>query len=284
MLSFSMRTDRCVLQHKLVHHRLSFAPRRSSYITASPSAESFPLCSLLANNRPVAMIFEQPDVRYVIIFNTVNIVALVLLVAIFSTALLFRSRIRRCSLWYMFISSWIVYTVGNTLLLGHQTGPPDGIPHGLCFAQAIMVYTTPSLTAYCTLALLIQLSFHVSALVRPSGICESPCIKNLHYLPVIPVLVSLIMTLVVGIRHPDFLQRSSTGMNCDLQVDTLRYLCVIFVVAALVGALGFIGTEASVQERLLMIVQSQFTSLFCYTDIGAHYANSDFGRTFFLCP
>ncbi|KAF9012159.1 hypothetical protein BDZ89DRAFT_1077480, partial [Hymenopellis radicata] len=165
------------------------------------------------------MIFEQPDVRYVVIFNAINIVALVLLVAIFSTALLFRSRIQRCRLWYMFIGSWIVYTVSNTLLLGHQTGPPDGISHGLCFAQAIMVYTTPPLTAFCTLALLIQLSFHVSALVRPSGICERPWSV---------------------FTHPNFVQRSTTGMNCDLEVDTLRYTSVIFVVAALIGALGLI--------------------------------------------
>jgi len=71
------------------------------------------------------------------IFNTICIIGLVLLVAVFLTAL-GSSKVLRTPTWFSYIAAGIILSVTNVLIIGQQIGP-DPVKW-VCFMQAILIY------------------------------------------------------------------------------------------------------------------------------------------------
>lgn len=86
----------------------------------------------------------HPHKTLIIIFDILYTVGPVSLLLILLTAWLSRD-VRRRPTWFMAVGSWVVISVANTLLIGHQTGSADQIPDGLCVVQAILIYASPVL-------------------------------------------------------------------------------------------------------------------------------------------
>jgi len=82
------------------------------------------------------------NIPFVIAFDTIHIIGLVVLGSTLLTAWLSR-QVQRGTLWFGFNLSWLSASIGHLLLLGHQTGPPPN--RGLCLTQATFVYGTPVL-------------------------------------------------------------------------------------------------------------------------------------------
>lgn len=94
---------------------------------------------------------EQVDVKpigthFIAAFDSLYLVSLLSLLAIFSTACA-SPRIRRFSTWYTFLLAWIFEAVSKLLLVGQQTSP---IPpqFGICVAQASLINAIPVLYVF----------------------------------------------------------------------------------------------------------------------------------------
>lgn len=107
----------------------------------------------------------QTDVNrtLVSVYNVLNIAGAVLLTLLLVASDIrrknvFRSSkhdhndVRRPSMWFIAIGSWIMLSISCCLLLGNQIGPPP--PHGICLTQAVLVYSTPVLCVAVELSLL----------------------------------------------------------------------------------------------------------------------------------
>jgi hypothetical protein len=84
-----------------------------------------------------------PQLAYIYTFDFLAFTGLVTLAGVLATAMA-NEKIRRSGTWYSLIVSWMVYSAGYLLILGHQTGPAPAF--GICALQATLVYGTPTLS------------------------------------------------------------------------------------------------------------------------------------------
>ncbi|KAF9477906.1 hypothetical protein BDN70DRAFT_896125 [Pholiota conissans] len=133
----------------------------------------------------------QPNATYVVVFDVLYILGPVSLLVILLTA--WRSpNVRRPSTWFMAVGSWVVIGIANILLIGHQMGPKP--PHGICLAQAMMIYASP----------VLQLDFKFY--IIPSTIAFSVAIE----------------VLTLGLLEPKKVNRDASGLYCNFSDSSPR--------------------------------------------------------------
>ncbi|KJA26312.1 hypothetical protein HYPSUDRAFT_64036 [Hypholoma sublateritium FD-334 SS-4] len=163
----------------------------------------------------------HPRKVLIIIFDILYIVGPVSLLIILLTA--WRSRdVRRRPTWFMAVGSWVVISVANTLLIGHQTGLAEHIPHGICLVQSILIYTSPVFCAFSAVSFLLQtyLAMSIYTLPNISGVNT-----NIVVLYVVPCAISLSIVvegLILGVSKPLYVERDASGLYCNFSISTPR--------------------------------------------------------------
>ncbi|KAF5361397.1 hypothetical protein D9758_006254 [Tetrapyrgos nigripes] len=146
-------------------------------------------------------------------YNALQIFGLITVAMVLSTAAL-SPGVRRSTIWYIFMSGWIVWCISYLLLVGHQTGPPPA--HAFCTVQAALIYAGPPSNACATLGILLRLYLAVNATLKSRT-------KPLRWKVMVlnagsPVTWVMVFTgsLVYGIVNPDLVHRDPSGMYCNI--------------------------------------------------------------------
>ncbi|KAF5327077.1 hypothetical protein D9619_004859 [Psilocybe cf. subviscida] len=141
--------------------------------------------------------------------------------------------VRRPSMWFIAVLSWITLGISFCLLLGNQIGQLP--PHAICLTQAILIYSSPTFCAFSAVAFLLQVHLSMS---RPRY-CS---LSTLHQLTlyVIAFLVPLgifLEALVLGLVHPSWVQRDPTGMYCNFSLEKQKKITGGFILCGLIAVL-----------------------------------------------
>ncbi|KDR76024.1 hypothetical protein GALMADRAFT_459103 [Galerina marginata CBS 339.88] len=149
---------------------------------------------------------ETINIHFTIVYDVFALLGFLSLSFVLCTALL-SSRIHRSTTWFLYIFSWVVYSLGLLLIIGHQgsTKPEFGI----CLAQAMVIYANPVFVAASTTAYLLQISLHLwgKAPLRHSQIL-------LLVVPSVIFLLVLLEVLIVALLYPSMIEREASGMFC----------------------------------------------------------------------
>ncbi len=78
----------------------------------------------------------------IVLFDTFSLLAVFLIAITMLPAIVSRS-IRRSAGWYNLMATWLLFSIGYTLLIGKQEGPVKP-PLGLCLAQILITYPAPT--------------------------------------------------------------------------------------------------------------------------------------------
>ncbi|KAJ4466078.1 hypothetical protein C8R41DRAFT_77207 [Lentinula lateritia] len=163
-----------------------------------------------------------------ILFIVFQLIGLVGSILILFTACISKIVRKRHWSWFSFVFSWIVSCVSYSLLAGAPINWQPEYP--LCLTQAALIYTVPTLTAFSSLALVIQVLVNVRALaenrVNPTAITpNNGGNMSLHrlwtfLLLAIPYLSGagmFAMSLVIGLRDRGTVRREPGGFYCNME-------------------------------------------------------------------
>ncbi|KAH0582061.1 hypothetical protein H2248_011717 [Termitomyces sp. 'cryptogamus'] len=161
----------------------------------------------------------------------------------------------RHAAWFSFIISWIISTVAYTLLFwsGHLFSGSEP-PFALCLIQGVMIYASPPLTAFTTLALVGQMWYLVHFFevlfiqTKGKGNQGRPSQKMLIILLVLPYLLFIVIFVgntILGLQHPSMVKRvSASGMYCTFtnripgRISTA--LCALLLIPVTVLEVSFV--------------------------------------------
>ncbi|KAG7086857.1 hypothetical protein E1B28_002778 [Marasmius oreades] len=136
---------------------------------------------------------------------------------------------KRHPIWVNFILSWIISCISYSFMVGHSIDWEP--PRELCLTQAILVYTVPSLTAGATFALLVhvliffRVTFTFPEATRPRAIWYILLI----FVPYVPALGMLFLSLGIGISDPGTVKILENGMYCNMRNEFPGKLSAIIV-------------------------------------------------------
>ncbi|KAJ3727714.1 hypothetical protein C8R42DRAFT_773143 [Lentinula raphanica] len=109
---------------------------------------------------------------------------------------------------------WVWWCISYFALVGQQTGAHCPA-FGYCLVQAAMIYAGPPANACATLAILLEIYLSARiAFAQATG--NRRWIHRLVLAPAVIYLSVFIMVIVYGVMHPSKVQRSETGMYCNL--------------------------------------------------------------------
>ncbi|KAJ7154023.1 hypothetical protein C8R43DRAFT_444597 [Mycena crocata] len=150
----------------------------------------------------------------VIAFDIISAIGLLLLTAVFFTALLSPS-VKRVSTWYTYILAWMAFCVTPFLVVGHQTqlDPPPSFV--LCAIDSALMYASRPFAAFATLSLIIHLYLNVSSRLK-HGEVRPEWIFALIIVPPILFLIIFLWTLILGVVRPDQVELEPGGFYCHL--------------------------------------------------------------------
>jgi hypothetical protein len=153
-----------------------------------------------------------------VVFDVLQLLALVLLVAMLLPALLSKS-VHRMKTWFNLIVACIVYCISFLLLLGHQSGPEP--PFGLCLFQAGLIYAAPSTIAAAGLVFVFELYLRLSSTLSASNVNDRHITILLFISPLTHCIVFWV-AIFTALSHGGSLvvQRSTGGLFCDIDSST----------------------------------------------------------------
>jgi phosphoglycerol transferase MdoB-like AlkP superfamily enzyme len=190
--------------------------------------------------------------------------------------IIFSRKIQRHATWTNLCLAWILSGVSFSLLfLGHQMKNTPYYP--LCVTQAALIYASQTLTSGASVALAIQLLFRVNSLVYSSPEI-SPRFHRIRCIilvasPYLAFITFFIGVLVVGLNHPDTVQKSKNGMYCHIhdqfqvpaKLTTAFMVLTMFPTVSIEGKPNFTAFYTTVLDKN----PKESSSLGC-TAIGVH--------------
>ncbi|KAF9048695.1 hypothetical protein BJ165DRAFT_1044982 [Panaeolus papilionaceus] len=155
----------------------------------------------------------RPNVHLIIVFDTLYIFGFMSMMVVVLTAWI-SSRIQRVSLWFLFMSSWVITSASNLLLLGQQTGNPPNF--SLCLIQASLIYSTPALSATSGVAFMLHVYLSVRLALKSNTRVPRFATYLMHLIPCAAFLGVLIEVLVIGLLSPHNVVPDTSGMYCHI--------------------------------------------------------------------
>ncbi|KAJ7650201.1 hypothetical protein FB45DRAFT_887245 [Roridomyces roridus] len=224
----------------------------SSHSARSESSGAL-MVALMAGNYTAPDVFAGEDTEtqlraslaLLAIFNFFQIFGFLSLGIVVLTAWL-SPTIHRTPAWYSFMATWMWFCVSYFLIAGQQVGPEPEF--GVCVVQASLVYAGPPLTSCASLALLLQLYFTVSAVLKNQRINRVWSIMLLIF-PYTIHLLFFLETLALGLSHQGEIARDLSGMFCHLTNSLQAKITAIVVILAMVAMLVYEGLTAIVLYR-----------------------------------
>jgi len=157
-----------------------------------------------------------------VVFDVLQLLALVLLVAMLLPALLSRS-VNRMKTWFNLIVACVIYCISFLLLLGRQSGPEP--PFQLCVFQAGLIYAAPATVAAAGFAFVIELYFRLSSTLAVTEVKERR-ITILLFMSPLAHLIVFWVSIFTGLSQPfgedgsPIVQRSPSGLYCNINSST----------------------------------------------------------------
>ncbi|KAJ3847173.1 hypothetical protein EV368DRAFT_88041 [Lentinula lateritia] len=154
------------------------------------------------------------NLSFIWIFNGLQIFGFFAVAGLTLTAF-FSSRIKRGVTWYSFMIGWILWCISHFALIGQQTGSCPAF--GFCLFQAALVYAGPPANACATLAILLQVwqsPAEEHHFCGAAGAADVP--QQLVAAPPVTYVLVFVVTIVYGSFNSADVQRSTTGMFCNL--------------------------------------------------------------------
>jgi len=172
-----------------------------------------------------------------VVFDVLQLLALVLLVAMLLPAWLSKS-VHRMRTWFNLIVTCIVFCISFLLLLGHQSGPEP--PFQLCIFQAGLIYAAPPTIAAAGLVFVLELYLRLSSTLSASLVNERYVTLLLFISPSAHCLVFWV-AIFTGLSQGGsrIVNRSSGGLYCHIDSSTptltTGVTVIIFVVMMIIA-------------------------------------------------
>jgi len=184
-------------------------------------------------------------IQQIWVFNAIQIAGFLFNGAILLTVLL-SSNVRRTPTWFGLMASWMVFTLSNLLIVGHQIGPDPGF--GICLTQAGFVYASPVLISFYGVAFILQLYLTVSNVFNAA---QAGAKRNVFLLLAPPVLFVgiFVEVLVQGLLDQKLVQRNATGMFCHLTQNLATIITGFTVSCAMTMMLTLEALTATIVYR-----------------------------------
>ncbi|KAJ7678860.1 hypothetical protein DFH06DRAFT_1165047 [Mycena polygramma] len=178
---------------------------------------------------------ETGSPRYVV-FDVLQLLALVLLFAMLLPALLSKSVVRMKT-WFNLICACIVYCISFLLLLGRQSGPEP--PFQLCVFQAGLIYAAPATVAAAGFAFTIELYLRLSSTLSISEVRKRHITILLFVSPMVHLIVFWV-AVFTGLSQPfgpggsPIVERITDGLYCHINSNVPTTVTGITVVLFIV--------------------------------------------------
>ncbi|KAK0213561.1 hypothetical protein IW262DRAFT_315548 [Armillaria fumosa] len=211
----------------------------------------------------------------VIVFDTLQVLGFVLLLALLAPAL-FSPNIKRTATWFGMIISVIIYCASYSFLMfiGGQDGPEPS--PGVCLFQACLVHSTPALSIFCVLSFVVELLVHFFRTFRgqtPSRMTPIVLLASSSFLS----LGVASEVLVVGLKSPGDVQRNESRLYCHVTTPIPNLVvCILSILMSLATMIAEVvvvvvirktmvkpGREPSSLPRQLLIRLFSFSACIC---------------------
>ncbi|KAF4614433.1 hypothetical protein D9613_003521 [Agrocybe pediades] len=173
----------------------------------------------------------------IILFDVASLAGLVLLTAVFLTALV-SSKAARTPTWFAFIGSSIALSVTNILIMRHQAGTEPS--NWACFLQAVLIYPEVE-HAYGRRAASASLPVNSIDSKIPGPTTKMPCMVT---------LILLVLSTIMAGLHPSAVKRDPSGMRCHLE-ETPNIVFYTTISLAILGVAIIVVFEVLVISKLL---------------------------------
>ncbi|KAJ7429015.1 hypothetical protein FB451DRAFT_1334088 [Mycena latifolia] len=152
-----------------------------------------------------------------VVFDVLQLLALVLLAAMLLPALLSQS-VQRMKTWFNLIVACIIYCISFVLLLGRQSGPEP--PFQLCVFQAGLIYAAPATVAAAGFAFVIELYLRLSSTLSMTEVKERRITILLFMSPLAHLIVFWVAIFPIGNNGAPMVQRDPSGQYCHINSGT----------------------------------------------------------------
>ncbi|KAL0958297.1 hypothetical protein HGRIS_000445 [Hohenbuehelia grisea] len=187
----------------------------------------------------------SPSLPLVRLFNAIQIISIILLVATLAAAY-FSPLARRSATWFNFLGAWLVTSISFILTMRYQIGPEAGF--GLCLFQSALIYAAPVLSSFSAVAFSIESYLVATRTLRHSKIPRRYIIVLLA-VPYLGHLALFLGVLVVGLKSPYLVQRHETAMYCHVTTETPPRIAGSLVALAVILAFIMIGYTGRALHR-----------------------------------
>jgi len=190
--------------------------------------------------------------------------------------MLFSKRIRRPPSVINFCISWIIFSISYCLTIYDGSSVRGTPPFALCLTQAAMIHGAPPMAVIAALALVFQVWHTFRSPWHPSTF---PFVERLpNYVRVAavvlpPYLVFLgfaIWTVYLGLKYPEIVIPSPSGLYCTVAVHSVGIAVPIFC-AAVVGII-LLGDCTSIYSLLRHGLTISRTQAFSSSAIAMAYS------------
>ncbi|KAF9071789.1 hypothetical protein BDP27DRAFT_458650 [Rhodocollybia butyracea] len=165
----------------------------------------------------------QADLKAFIILELLGV--LFFAVVIFTACL--SPQVKRYATWYSFCVSWIMsgLSYSLTLVVNAYSGPggySDSVSaeaQRACLSQAALIYASPALTGFTSLAMCLHVCLFVHAALNvPMTQVKTSITTLLVVGPYIVWITMFVVLFLLGQTHPQAVQLSPTGFYCHLKL------------------------------------------------------------------
>ncbi|ESK87320.1 hypothetical protein Moror_5729 [Moniliophthora roreri MCA 2997] len=125
------------------------------------------------------------------------------------------SNVRRSRVWYCFCMSWTLFCVSCCLLFFSGQQFTDKPTHGICLAQASLVYSGPAFIISVSLSLLLELHWRISFASSPGRTVLAERARS-PWLLAGPIALWLILTLIYVIFGTSSLSNAAPTLDNGL--------------------------------------------------------------------
>ncbi|KAJ7170739.1 hypothetical protein C8R43DRAFT_980868 [Mycena crocata] len=166
----------------------------------------------------------EPGAQPFVVFDILQLLALVLLAAMLMPTMLSQS-VHRMKTWFNLIVACIVYCISFLLLLGHQSPSGPDPPFALCVVQSGLIYAAPATVAAAGFAFVIELYLRLSSTLAVTEV-KGRRITVLLFISPLAHLFVFWVALIVGLSHPTdddhppIIQRDVSGLYCNIKSNT----------------------------------------------------------------
>ncbi|TFK40428.1 hypothetical protein BDQ12DRAFT_497213 [Crucibulum laeve] len=182
----------------------------------------------------MASVSESVISNEIIAFDTLCILAIVLLVACILPVLL-TSSIQRSKVWHGLLASWLAYSLSYIILMGHQSGPSP--PHTVCVFQTLVIYGAPAVGSVGTACYIIEVFLLIKSSASNSSGPSQTVVQLLVLLPWM-IFLSVFAETTFFIATGSVVSRSSNRLYCHLESVVPSIVTTVIVVIAAVTSLA----------------------------------------------